>query len=232
MSEGFEFVFAVINELKKLGKPYKIKASKQSLGLYYNDKTYLWGTTIMPSSYSSESFIRLEVKLLIKPLVFDKIDKILRHAPDENLGDALNINIARSFYCISENSYKYDRDKLKNGEITTRMIAQTLLDDAMKSMNEFWKNINEKYTDFFQFLTSKKEEQPVIAGLAYIALKQYDKAIECFEYSEASGKYWAICFGSWKRYYHLIALDYCKVMANNMEWKEEFVVGGIEHLNL
>lgn len=102
----------------------------------------------------------------------------------------------------------------------------------MESLNDFWNDINNQHGDIFQFFIFRKEEDPVMAGLVYIHLKQYDKAIECFEYSETSGKYWTLSFGSYKRYYHLIAIDYCKVITNNMEWKDEYVVGGIEHLNL
>lgn len=232
MGIGFDLVYEIIKELKTLGKPYKMKASKSSLGLYQNDKTYLWGTCILPRDYPSRPYFYLEVSLFIKPLVFDEIDRTLRHAPNEKLGDAANSNIGRSFYDISKKNYAYDRDKLKNGEITAHMIAQTLLDDAMKEMKEFWEEVNSKNGDIFQFFVSRKEVEPMLAGLSYIHLKQYDKALECFEYAETSEKYWFLSFGNFRRYYHLIAADYCKVMINSLEWKAEYVVGGIEHLNL
>lgn len=232
MSIGFEFVYEVIKELNTLGKPCKIKAAKRSLGLYQNDKTYLWGTTILPRDYPSRPYFYLEVSLFIKPLVFDEIDRTLRYSPDEKLGDALNINIRRCFYPICTKNYAYDRDQIKNGEITAHMIAQTLLDEAMNGLKEFWNKVNDTTGDIFRFLISEREAEPMLAGLSHLHLEQYDKALECFEYADASGKYWPLSLGKFKRYYHLVAIDYCKIMLNDLEWKADYVVGGIGHLNL
>lgn len=59
MKDHFELVCAIAKGSKLPYRFYRIKASKMSLGMQRNDKTYLWATIILPWDVNREPAVRL-----------------------------------------------------------------------------------------------------------------------------------------------------------------------------
>lgn len=231
MQSEFDLIYEIIRELKILGKPHRIKASKCSLGIYQRQGDTLWAACILPKGSPGGPEVQLAVRLSIKPLAFDAVDRALLCDPGKKLTDAVNANRHWAFYDICEKTYVYSREQIVRGELTAAEIARQLLENALESLRQFREMVERKYGDLFRFFIAQKQELPMLAGMSFLHLGQYKQARECFEAAGATKKYWRLSIGRYGRYYHLVAIDYCRVMEANREWKPEYVRGGIGKMN-
>lgn len=224
MSSGLTILKRLLDELKSEAKQYKIKVSQNCFGMYKKEPSFFWRSVIRQDySYSGEGILyRVEVSVV--PPEFDDIRFMVTN-PGEAIKftDNLRANRGFAFYPISERTYLYSDSENYNDSETLRNLAVSIINSVRCDISEFIKRLHDEYGDIFHYLVSLREQEPIMAGLAYIHFKDYSQAIDCFDFAEREGKYWRLCYGTLNRYFHHVCRDYCIAILHGISWDKSYV---------
>ena len=192
--------------------------------MYKNENPLFWRAIIREDYQYLGKGNCYYLEISIKPLNFDNI-RFSITAPDENIKytDMLRANQGFAFITFFKKSYIVTDDKPE----LLQAIAAEILSDTHTVVANFLKNIRDKYGDLYHFIIENSDEEPVLAGLSYISLGKYQKAIECFDFADRENRYWNLVYGSLNRPFHKVCRDYCTTMLNGLSWCKEYVFQGI-----
>ena len=106
MRNGLKIQYELLEKIKEIAVPYKVKVSRKCFGMYKNEKTLFWRATVREDyQYMGEGNCYI-LEISIKPLEFDNF-RFTVIEPDENIKytDVLRANHGFAFYTFFKKSY-------------------------------------------------------------------------------------------------------------------------------
>lgn len=228
MHIGLKIQYELLDYLKEIARPRKVKVSRKCLGMYKKEKSVFWRAEIREDySYLGEGNCYV-LKVSIKPLVYDDLRFAITE-PGENIKytDVLRANRGFAFYEFFNKPYIIEDNEAEKSERLNE-IAKQIFEDTMVAVSDFLKMIDAKHGDFHHYIISLRNDEPMLAGLSCMALQEYSAAINCFSQAECTGRYWNLAYGALSRLFHNVCIDYCTIMLIGSQWKKEYVFSGIE----
>lgn len=225
----------VLDSLKEAAKPYKVRVSRNYIGLYKNISPLFWCAKVLTDPWNRhiDHLLEINVEIMLGPLEYDALYAAITN-PDTGIRKVTDGYRASGFgldtFC--KKTYTFPLDPIESANETVQAnafkeIADIILLDVLQIVDNIVKMISTEYGSIFDFFIAHKDERLMFAGLSYIYYKEYKKAIACFTEAERQKKNWNLCFGDPYRYFHQVCIDYCIVMLSEGTWKNENVFHGI-----
>lgn len=217
-----------LKQLAVEAKPYRVKVSRNCIGMYQNMGDFFWRALIRPEP-KPDGNIRLNTQVEIKPLRFDALFfEIAEPGRKVKITDLVRANRGFAFYTIESFSAAIENSAV---EESMGKASKQILEQSQAAVDTFLQQVNTQAENIYEYFIAQCDKEPMLAGLSYMCLGNYEDSKKCFQKAEHDGKIWRFSFGPARRYLHCVLSDYCECMLTGSTWKEEFVTDGLNESN-
>ena len=234
--------------LKVATKARKIKLSAQH-DIYKRADPYFFSAFYMLNKVE-EGKAEMTLDISVKYLRFDELQYgIIRPEDDLNFTDKIRANSGACCYAkFPRMNKEFECD---GSEESIPVLCEDLLDFLKGYVSDFLKMVEREYGDLDGYYIANKDDDPLLAGLAYLDRGDCEGAIECFSSEKMSGEHnlWSVEIltdeqyarakqsgqriyeTSYERSIHRSRKDqfkdYATALKNNLEWNHDRAMYGL-----
>lgn len=227
MSNGYFVYRSLLARLKAAGQPCRVHGGLDCAGIYKRERGMFWRAVLEEDDAYTGPGCRFTLQVDIKPLVYDDV-RFAVTLPGETIpySGLLRAKHGFAFYTFCRQAYLV-RDEEADNETRLREIAAQMFDDISEALAELRKEAGTTVGAWHRFILRQQDREPMLAGLSFLALKQYDEAARCFLQAERDDRIWYARYGKDDRYFHHVCMDFCTVMSRGESWEKEYVTEGL-----
>jgi len=232
--------------LKGAAKSRKIKLSAQQ-DIYKRSDPYFYHAFYWIKTIEDHRVV-ISISIEVKYHRFDELQYgIIRPGDSFHFTDKIRANsTAKCYAWLPHLIQSFDWDG--NYESIPR-LAENLLDFLRKYISDFLEMVGREYGDLNGYYIANKEEDPRLAGLAYLDRGDHEGAIECFSKMKPGNLWWAVDIHTEEQYrrvqengYYIYSgedrksfsrnqgeqfIDYAVALQNGLEWTNERAMYGL-----